>query len=188
MNEDNPEKLAEIAASRRQLMLWLWRLPVILAMGGAAFAGYAFYKHVRKALPRENPEFSSKSKTRITDLASLEPLWSHHEFMLETIPAIVLRVPEAIAGGLTVNAKHFIAFSRICTHQGCLVQPNQNYEAIAVSYNYRSTSPVLACGCHFSIFDIRQAGKAVSGPATLPLARIALEVDAGFLYAVGLES
>ena len=183
----NPEDKAVISESRRQLVIWLWRLPVLAAIAGAGYGGYEFYKHLNKTLPSQNPVFEPKSKTEIADISALEPVWSFLEFTLEFMPAIVLSVPQPISGGLSVAGRHFIAFSRICTHQGCIVQPNENFEAIAVSYNYRTNSPVLACGCHFSVFAIDRAGEAVSGPATLPLPRVQLELEASKLYAVGLE-
>lgn len=190
MPEDTPQEIEDALekdASRRQFITWLWRLPVIAALGGAGYAAWEVYSHLDKAKPTENPSFRATEKLELTSLATLEPLWSTFEFAVEGIPSIVIRVPDAIAGGLSIADKHFIAFSRICTHQGCIVKPNQNYEAIAMSYNYRTTSPVLACGCHFSIFDISKAGEAVSGPAIQPLPRINLEADAESLYAIGIE-
>ncbi len=182
-----PEAKAKVSESRRQLITWLWRLPVLAAIGGAGFAGYELYKHLDKTLASKNPIFSPKAKTEIADTSSFELPWSFLEFTLEAMPAIVFSVPEAISGGVSREGKHFIAFSRVCTHMGCIVQPNENFEAIAVSYNYRTTSPVLACGCHFSVFAIDKAGEAVSGPAILPILRVQLELEGSKLYAVGLE-
>ena len=178
----------EVNENRREFNKWLWRLPVIAALGGAGYAAWRVYEvQFSKVKPVENPQFDARANQEISELTSVQELWTTMEFTLEGIPSILIHVPEAIPGGLSIEGQHFIAFSRICTHQACIVQPNQNYEAIAVSYNYRTTSPVLACNCHFSIFDILKAGEAVSGPAVLPLPRIQLDYDAGKLYAVGIE-
>ncbi|MCA9836847.1 MAG: Rieske 2Fe-2S domain-containing protein [Trueperaceae bacterium] len=183
----DPDAKELVSEERRKLVTWLWRLPVLAAIGGAGFAGYEFYKHLDKTLPSKTPVFEPKTKIEIAELAELASLWSFAEFSLEYMPAIVFRVPAPVSGGLSFEDKHFIAFSRICTHMGCIVQPNENFEAIAVSYNYRTTSPVLACGCHFSVFAVDKAGEAVSGPATLPIPRVQLELEENRLYAVGLE-
>lgn len=182
----NPQTINE---SRREFNKWLWRLPVIAALGGAGYAAWRVYSvQFSKVEPALNPNFEARAKQEITSLSNLQEAWSTAEFSLEGIPAIAIAIPDAIAGSLSFNNKHYIAFSRICTHQSCIVQPNKNFEAIAVSYNYRTTSPVLACNCHFSIFDIEKAGEAVSGPAVNPLPRIQLEVNSDTLYAVGIET
>ncbi|MEO5663272.1 MAG: Rieske (2Fe-2S) protein [Nocardioides sp.] len=56
----------------------------------------------------------------------------------------------------------FKAFSSVCTHQGCTVSA--------------STDGVIPCGCHGSEFSIED-GSVVQGPATSPLAEIAITVD-----------
>ena len=189
VNADEANNSQEIDESRREFNKWLWRLPVIAALGGAGYAAWRVYSvQFSKVKPVENPVFDTRSRQEIADLSTLEELWTTAEFVLEGIPAILIHVPEAIPGGLSVEEQHFVAFSRICTHQACIVQPNRNYEAIAVSYNYRTSSPVLACNCHFSVFDIRKAGEAVSGPAVLPLPRIQLDHKAGKVFAVGVET
>ena len=73
------------------------------------------------------------------------------------------------------------AFSRICTHQGCLVDLNLDTEAIAFAFNHRADRPQLTCACHYSVFDPSRAGLVVSGPAVQPLPRVRLRLrtDAG---------
>jgi ubiquinol-cytochrome c reductase iron-sulfur subunit len=66
----------------------------------------------------------------------------------------------------------YMAFSKICTHAGCPV-------AVYLSYTAQ-----LYCPCHQSTFDCASGAKPVAGPATQPLAQLALAIDAhGQLYA-----
>jgi ubiquinol-cytochrome c reductase iron-sulfur subunit len=65
-----------------------------------------------------------------------------------------------------------LAFSKICTHAGCAV-------ALYRSPLYQQTSepPGLACPCHYSVFDTRDGGSVVAGPAGRPLPQLPLEID-----------
>jgi cytochrome b6-f complex iron-sulfur subunit len=58
----------------------------------------------------------------------------------------------------------FVAYSAICTHQGCTVA-------------YRDSQ--LACPCHGSVFDPANGAEVVSGPAQTPLPEIPVEVQDG---------
>ncbi|WP_375423415.1 ubiquinol-cytochrome c reductase iron-sulfur subunit [uncultured Friedmanniella sp.] len=60
-----------------------------------------------------------------------------------------------------------VAFTAICTHQGCTVKP---------------ADAKLLCPCHGSIFDAL-TGKNLSGPAPKPLAAIPVTVSAGNVIA-----
>ena len=54
-----------------------------------------------------------------------------------------------------------VAFSAICTHKGCPVQPEQKG---------------LACPCHGSLFDTA-TGAVLQGPATEPLPPVTVTLD-----------
>lgn len=54
----------------------------------------------------------------------------------------------------------FVAFSAICTHQGCTVAP---------------VDDILRCPCHFSTYDLA-TGEVTEGPAPSPLPEIAVRV------------
>ncbi|WP_024286072.1 Rieske (2Fe-2S) protein [Cellulomonas sp. KRMCY2] len=56
-----------------------------------------------------------------------------------------------------------VAFSAICTHQGCVVAPD---------------GAELVCPCHGSVYEAA-TGANVSGPAPLPLPAFAVEVKDG---------
>jgi Rieske Fe-S protein len=59
------------------------------------------------------------------------------------------------------TAGHIVAFTAICTHQGCTVAP---------------AGKQFHCPCHGSIYDAA-TGKVIQGPAPLPLAAVAVKVD-----------
>ncbi len=176
---------------RREALRWLWRLPVLAALAGIGWGAWeAYYVHFDKVTP-DTPDFTPLKPQRIATLGALGATWSSVAFGLDngsgTLPAIVLNVPEAVAGGITVGSRHFLALSRICTHQGCPVTLRKDLAALEVAFNYRATEPALACPCHLSVFSPLEAGKAVSGPARRPLPRVQLEQRGEALYAVGLE-
>lgn len=189
--DEKPAQTSDLAPDedRRRLITWLWRMPVLAALGGAGYAAYELYQHqFSRGRASDTPFFEPSAPEVVTDLETLGDLWSAAEFVYAGVPAIALHLPEPIAGGLSVDGKHYAAFSRICTHQGCIVNLNDNEEALATLYNYRSAQPALACNCHFSVFLPLRGGETVSGPALEPLPRVQLEAREGVLYAVGLET
>jgi Rieske Fe-S protein len=58
----------------------------------------------------------------------------------------------------------FVAYSAICTHDGCVVAYSDGQ---------------LACPCHGSIFDPARNARVVNGPARRPLPKIPVEVRGG---------
>lgn len=60
----------------------------------------------------------------------------------------------------------FVAYSAVCTHQGCEVA-------------YSGEEGTLNCPCHNSVFDPAQGGEPRSGPAQQPLTEIPVEVQNG---------
>jgi thiosulfate dehydrogenase (quinone) large subunit len=56
------------------------------------------------------------------------------------------------------------AFSRVCTHAGCLV-------------GYDQASELIVCPCHGAEFDPKQRAAVVAGPAPTPLAPIPVAID-----------
>lgn len=176
--------------ARRRLVVWLWRLPVLLAIAGAGYGAYEAYRVIfGKGAPVAEPEFDPRPPQVVAEPAALGQVWASQDFVLDGLPAIALRLPAATPGGLSAagGSAHYAAFSRVCTHQGCLVSLNRNLEAIAVAFNHRTDSPALVCRCHLSVFDPELAGRAVAGPAVRPLPRIQLELLDGALVAVGIE-
>jgi len=63
----------------------------------------------------------------------------------------------------------FVAYSAVCTHQGCTVA-------------YQSSTGELACPCHGSVFDPSNRAAVVNGPAQNPLPSIPVKVQGGEVY------
>ena len=61
----------------------------------------------------------------------------------------------------------FVAYSAVCTHQGCTVAFNNGQ---------------LACPCHGSVFDPTNGAEVVNGPAQRPLPEIPVEVRGGEVF------
>lgn len=61
-----------------------------------------------------------------------------------------------------------VAYSAVCTHQGCTVVPDRD---------------ILVCPCHGSVFSTED-GSPTTGPAEEPLAELAVEVVDGEVLAV----
>lgn len=188
MPDDLPAQGAPSDEGRRELLRWLWRLPVLVAIAGIGTGGYVAWRvHFSKDRPAAEPEFEPGPPVRIAGFEAWDEPWAATSFVYGGMPAVALRMPEPVPGGLSAAGLHYVAFSRLCTHQGCVLEWNTNPEAIAVAANYRSDRPALVCGCHLSVFAPERAGLAVSGPAVRPLPRLALEARDDGLYAVGVE-
>jgi Rieske Fe-S protein len=136
--------------------------------------------------------FEDAAEVEVGRLAAFAGAWDSIEFTLTTataaVPAVAIRLPGPVQGGLDVAELNFIAFSRICTHQHCLVSLNTDVNAITFGFNYDTTAPALTCSCHLSVFDPQRAGRAVSGPANLPLPRVRLAARGDVVVATGLET
>ncbi|HEX7021432.1 MAG TPA: Rieske 2Fe-2S domain-containing protein [Trueperaceae bacterium] len=173
---------------RRRLNGWFWRLPVVAALAALGVGGYEAYRvHFAKIAPDPTPEFAPKEPEVAASLSALADVWAAQAFTFGGTPAVVLHLPAPIPGGLSAAGQHYAAFSRICTHRGCIVAYNTDADAIDLAFNYRPPSPALVCHCHLSVFLPAEAGEVVSGPARMPLPRIALDLHGDTLYAVGIE-
>jgi arsenite oxidase small subunit len=186
---------AQVDEGRRALATWLWRLPVLAALGGAIYGAREVYRvHFGKIAPTPDPRYSDRSPVEVAPLAHFTAPWEAAPFMLDGLPCMALSLPAPVAGSLAVThgdeSLHLIAFSRICTHQACLIDLTRDTEAIAFAFNHRTDRPQLTCACHYSVFDPLRAGRVASGPAVRPLPRARLAVverDAATVVADGIE-
>ena len=117
--------------------------------------------------PRSAPAASEQAVFNAEELA--EP-WSAVKFTLldgrgDPMPGIVIRLPD---GG-------WYASSLICPHNKCDVMYVRDLAVARDSFNVEVDSPVLACPCHFSVFDVLRHGRVISGPA--PAAPVQLNVE-----------
>lgn len=185
---NDPEPGAAPDPSRRELVKWLWRAPVIALAAGGAYGAYrAVDTHFVKRRPDPTPEFEPAEAQDIAPLARFGAVWDSADFMLAAIPGVALRAPVPVPGGLSDGDVHLVAFSRICTHHQCVASFNTDVAAIALGFNYDTKTPAITCPCHLSVFDPQLAGRAVSGPAVLPLPRARLELDGDLVTATGWE-
>jgi Rieske Fe-S protein len=94
------------------------------------------------------------------------------------VPAALAATSQVPDGGGTVLASEkivitqpqlgsFKAFTAICTHEGCIVN--------------RVSDGTIDCPCHGSKFSIKD-GAVVNGPATRPLAPIAIKVEGTSIF------
>lgn len=67
----------------------------------------------------------------------------------------------------TRAAEGVVAYSAICTHQGCPVNM------------WSKERNAFVCSCHGSIFDPRNAAEVIGGPAPRPLAALGLKLKDG---------
>lgn len=203
-----PPQDEAVDQGRRRLSTWLWRLPVIIAVGGGAWGvreAYRVYFGRREA--SRVPAFEEAAPVRVASLDAFSAEWDAVPFLLAGVPCLAMRLPHAVPGSLDLTpapepgpaadpaapqALHLAAFSRVCTHQQCIVDLTTDLELVAFAYNHRSELPSLTCACHYSVFDPVQAGRAVGGPAVLPLprARLLLRGDGAeaAVWADGLEA
>jgi nitrite reductase/ring-hydroxylating ferredoxin subunit len=93
------------------------------------------------------------------------PVGGSHVFHYPTpdTPGILVRLDE----------QTFVAYQQQCTHLACPVIPQPEVGR-------------LHCPCHEGVFDLR-TGQPLVGPPRRPLPRIRLEVQAGKIYAAGVE-
>lgn len=177
--------------NRRALLEKWWLIPVGLT--ASAFAGMGLYalRVSRKSVPGA-PQFQAGTPQRVAALSQLGTDWADTEFVYAGRPCVLLRLPAATLGGLTLDGQHYAAFSRVCTHLGCSVNVVRDTEVLAFSFNYRPPNPAdqhpyLGCPCHYSVFNPLASGEAVFGKAHLPLPRVRLERRGTALWATGVE-
>jgi cytochrome b6-f complex iron-sulfur subunit len=84
----------------------------------------------------------------------------------EVAPGSALTFKDSGNPAVLVHLKSgdFVAYSAVCTHQGCTVA-------------YKGGK--LACPCHGSVFDPAKGAKVVAGPAPSPLPEIPVKVEGG---------
>jgi cytochrome b6-f complex iron-sulfur subunit len=123
-------------------------LGLLLTLLGLTAAVSFAYPLVRFLAP---PGGESKLK-QITFKKSEIPVGDAKEIPLGGVPAIIINRP----------GKGFIAFSRVCSHLGCLI-------------DYNKAQNRIICPCHGALFDLE--GNVVSGPPPKPLQRFPLKVE-----------
>ena len=123
-------------------------LKLLTSVFGLSALGAFAYPFFRFLLPVE-----SLAKNRSVTLAKSEvPLNATKDLMIGPTPVIIINARD----------KGFFAFSKVCTHLGCLVK-------------YDKERQLFICPCHAGIFDLE--GNVVSGPPPRPLQKFAVRVE-----------
>jgi Rieske Fe-S protein len=124
-------------------------LKILLAfLGSVTFLSFAYslFKFLT-LLPPKSADFK-KFTIRKIDVPSGEA----KNFIFNNMPAVIVNNQD----------KGYIAFSRTCTHLGCLIE-------------YSKSNMMFICPCHAGIFDLE--GNVVSGPPPKPLTAIPLKIE-----------
>ena len=127
-------------------------LKLLTSILGLTALGAFIYPLFRFLLPLQN---AAKAQAIIIPKSQL-PVNATKEVMIGETPSIVLNI----------QGKGILAFSRVCTHLGCLVK-------------YYPEKQLFICPCHAGEFDLE--GNVVSGPPPKPLQQFAVKVQDGNL-------
>ncbi len=123
-------------------------LKILASILGLTALGAFIYPLFRFLLPLE---IAARART-ITLAKSEIPANTTKDVMIGPTPAIILNTKD----------KGFLAFSKVCTHLGCLVK-------------YHPDKQEFICPCHAGVFDLE--GNVVSGPPPKPLQKFAVKVE-----------
>lgn len=112
------------------------------------------------ASPHKTSSGAPKGGIKITSAATV-PVGSSHQFTDRNgSPAYLLQPRKGT----------FMAFSAVCTHEGCVV-------------NFNSGAKSFQCPCHGASYN-GSTGEVTGGPAPLPLTKIPVVESGGFVYMV----
>lgn len=114
-------------------------------------------------------------RTKIAQLSSLrQGELVMFDYPLPGQASVLVKMGNQAVGGAGPD-EDVVAFSRICTHMGCVLE------------DFRSDHGVLGpCPCHFSTFDLARNGQVTLGQATQNLPQVLLQVDGDEIYATGV--
>ncbi len=116
----------------------------------------------RKFFSSDASSLSQKSKGKEIATLTRLPVGGNVKFIAPSgDPAIVFRP----------SKDGVVAFSTVCTHQGCIVNIDDKNEK-------------LICPCHGSEFDLLRGGAVISGPASRPLPEIAVQISGNSILLV----
>lgn len=94
-------------------------------------------------------------------------------------------------GILLKNEDEFAAYSVYCPHEACIVKLERDPDLLSSVVSNDAvlpTHPVLYCACHFSVFDTRESGRQISGPAPRGLYRFLFEQKGDAIHVTHVEA
>ena len=123
-------------------------LKLLTSLLGLSALGAFTYPLFRFLLPVE-----SGARAKTIEIAKSElAVGASKDVMIGFTPVIIINTRD----------KGFMAFSRVCTHLGCLVRYDQERQ-------------LFICPCHAGTFDLE--GNVISGPPPKPLPRFSVRVE-----------
>jgi len=123
-------------------------IKLLSSLLGLSALGAFLYPLLRFLTPSE----ASIAAKKVTVAKGDIPAGTTKDLMIGLTPAIILNGRD----------KGFLAFSKVCTHLGCLVK-------------FHPERQVFICPCHNGIFDLE--GNVVSGPPPKPLQKFSVKVE-----------
>ncbi|MDO8784934.1 MAG: ubiquinol-cytochrome c reductase iron-sulfur subunit [Syntrophales bacterium] len=130
-------------------------LGISLTVLGSAAVGSFVYPLARFLAPPPRTGKDNNVSINKSDIPSGEA----KEIVLNNTPVIIINR----------QGKGYVAFSKICTHLGCLVEYDRRRQR-------------LACPCHAGAFDLE--GNVLSGPPPRPLSVIPIRIK-GEIIVIG---
>ncbi len=140
-------------------------------VGGSIVLG-ALLTNVRfaKAFVAPSLPYKRKKIANIRDLKTHKPIMFNYPD--ENSPAVLVKIGRPAIGGVGPN-RDIVAFSALCTHQGCPLTYSKGR---------------FVCKCHYSMFDPAKNGQTYQGHASEWLPQIRLSIDSrGNIYAEAVE-
>jgi Rieske Fe-S protein len=198
----NTEAPGGLGTSRRTFLKALAAAPMAIVFALLVSPLLRYFKPTMKPLnffqPADIPEPLESVQFKLVDFPTL---WTCIPFtfrikavefnpeqqIIRQIPAFIIRIAE----------NEFVAFSRICPKQGCILNyleydPNFNCGcgslaercccAVAMPGN-----PVLFCPCDMSMYDVARGARVLRGSAPRPPRQFRLRIDGDNIVVVELE-
>ena len=178
--------------SRRGLLKAMASVPLAMTLSMTVSPLVRFLKPTLGPMNLFGPPDQPRPMTEVSfDDSDFPTAWTCKEFTFnqEYVEYYAERLSYRRIPGYAVKLPDgkVVAYSRICPHLGCVFNFVKDPDEVAKHYNYRPSGPVFACPCHFSVYDIAQDGKVVSGPAPRPPYRFELKQSEGKIAIAGLE-
>lgn len=133
----------------------------LVLTSGATFLGNGYFV-LKNAVAASGARASGRIKIAAVEEMRVGDV-KLFRYPTEQDPAMLIRLAD----------ETFVAYRQRCTHLSCPV-------------NFNAAETRLDCPCHNGSFDAA-TGRVLAGPPPRPLPRIAIQIEDGGIYAMGLE-
>lgn len=185
---------AKIVLSRRTILRMIVGAPLAASLGIAVSPLMRYFKPTMKAgnffQPADMPKADQSTRFRANDFPDI---WTCIPFMVQMrytvfnpegseireIPAFIIRDAQ----------NRIVAYSRICPHCRHSQPINFVKDTAELPWGAKSNFPVLCCpcSCDFSIFDLNDNGRVLSGPSKRPARKLIVTFDGEYYRIAGFE-